>query len=181
MSWLDDVVQPVLADVALTDLEGRPLAEIRAMRARCQSVEASVSFLRRLVQGRMDLLHAVLDHREDGGAGADLASLVEELPAILAAGPPRPQAGRQAVLVEPTEEEQDRLVAELDAMVPAATLAVLEERSDEELAADAAQLGELEAALSSARRALHERIDRLEQEIVSRYKSGEATVDELLA
>jgi len=181
VSWLDDVVQPLLGAGDLEDLEDRPLPEIRALRNHCQQVENSVSFLRRLVQGRLDLLHAVLDHRDDGSLGADLASLLDELPAILAAGPPRPGTARQAMLVEPSPEDQRQLVAELDAVVPAAALATLEESTDEELRADAARLAELEAELSAARRALHERIDRLEREIVSRYKRGEASADELLA
>jgi chaperonin cofactor prefoldin len=45
----------------------------------------------------------------------------------------------------------------------------------------AERLTELEARISDQRRALHERIDKLQAEIVSRYKTGEASVDGLLA
>ena len=38
----------------------------------------------------------------------------------------------------------------------------------------------IEERISDQRRTLHERIDKLQAEIVSRYKTGEATVDGLL-
>ena len=39
----------------------------------------------------------------------------------------------------------------------------------------------MEARISRQRRALHEQIDQLQAEIVSRYKTGKATVDGLLS
>jgi hypothetical protein len=41
-------------------------------------------------------------------------------------------------------------------------------------------LSDLERAVSSQRRSVHELLDVLQAEIVKRYKSGEATVDALL-
>jgi len=43
------------------------------------------------------------------------------------------------------------------------------------------RLGDLERAVSFDRRALHERIDVLQAELVERHKSGRATVDGLLS
>ena len=54
------------------------------MRAECQEVETGLSFLRRVVQGRLDIVAAELARRRDGGEPADLAALVEQLPTILA-------------------------------------------------------------------------------------------------
>ena len=39
---------------------------------------------------------------------------------------------------------------------------------------------DLERHVSGQRRALHERIDALQEELVRRYKTGEASVDSLL-
>ena len=37
------------------------------MRAECQVAEEAVSYLRRMAQGRLDLVHACLDHHDEGG------------------------------------------------------------------------------------------------------------------
>jgi len=44
----------------------------------------------------------------------------------------------------------------------------------------AGQLEAIETRVSSQRRALHERIDTLQAELVDRHKTGRATVDGLL-
>ncbi len=53
--------------------------------------------------------------------------------------------------------------------------------SEAELRTVGEQLTAIEQRISDQRRALHERIDTLQAEIVSRYKTGEASVDGLLA
>jgi chaperonin cofactor prefoldin len=50
-----------------------------------------------------------------------------------------------------------------------------------ELRAVGERLTVIEKRISDQRHALHERIDKLQAEIVSRYKTGEASVDGLLA
>jgi hypothetical protein len=51
--------------------------------------------------------------------------------------------------------------------------------SDESLTAAAGRIGEFEKDLSDARREIHQRIDRVQDQLVGRYRSG-ATVDDLL-
>lgn len=180
MSQLEQELQRLLADDYLDDLADRSLDEVRAMREDCQVAETSVSFLRRLAQGRLDIIHAFLDRREDGGAAVDLNELVQELPAIIAAGPPRPSGpGRLPMHMAP-DMESGELTSELDQVIDAGQVVRLAEMSGGQLRAVAEQLGAFEARVSQQRRGLHERIDRLQREIVDRYKSGGASADELL-
>jgi hypothetical protein len=51
---------------------------------------------------------------------------------------------------------------------------------DERLGTIAEQLEEFERRVSQRRRALHTAIDALQEEMLRRYKSGEASVDALL-
>ena len=58
------------------------LDELRALRAKLQSDDDAVSYVRRLTQVRLDLARAELAHRADG----DDLSITKELPAILEIG-----------------------------------------------------------------------------------------------
>ena len=179
MAWLDAQLERLLTPDYLEGLKERPLAQVRAMRAECQETETAVSYLRRLAQGRLDIVHACLDRGDDGDGGLD--SLVERLPSIIGSGPPRPAGfGRLPSQMSP-DMDKDDLTAEIDAVLDAGRIAELPTMDDADLRAMAGQLTEIETRISDARRALHERIDKLQAEIVSRYKTGEASVDGLLA
>jgi Mg2+ and Co2+ transporter CorA len=179
MTRLEDEVAPLLVDGYLDGLPTRPLDELRQMRERCQRAETKISFLRRLAQGRLDIIHAFLDRREDEG-DVDLDDLVADLTAIMAAGPPRPEGPGRLPPVMVPDIEGDDLAAELDRVIDAEQVARLATMSLDQLRAAAEQLAAFEARLSQQRRALHERIDRLQREIVERYKTGGASADELL-
>ena len=73
----------VLDNAYVGDLASRSIEEIRAMRAESQAVETGLSYVRRLAQGRLDIVAADLRRRRDGGDPPDLHSLVEHLPEIL--------------------------------------------------------------------------------------------------
>jgi hypothetical protein len=77
--------------------------------------------------------------------------------------------------------DRDDLTEELDAVLDADHTAALTTMSEAELRSVGAQLTAIEQRISDQRRVLHERIDTLQAEIVSRYKTGEASVDGLLA
>lgn len=181
MTRLDRELERVLDPAYLSGLADRSLDDIRAMRAECQAAETAVSFLRRLAQGRLDIIHACLDRREAGASAQDLTALVDELPTIIGAGPPRPAGpGRLPVRMAP-EMEDEELASELDEVLDAGRIGELPTMAEAELRDVAEQLAAMETLISHRRRALHEQIDRLQAEIVNRYKSGEASVDGLLA
>jgi hypothetical protein len=171
-------------------MESKSLDDIRSMRAECQEAEVALSYLRRLAQGRLDIVQAYLvrpgagdDAGAAGGAAEppDLAALVEGLPAILSSGPGRPPGpGHMMTVMAPDTEDSD-LTAELDAVVSSDQIGHLGELSQQELSSMADGLVEIERRVSAERRGLHQRIDTLQAELVSRYKSGRASVDGLLS
>lgn len=170
----------LLSATYLDDLGSRSLDELRAMRSACQEAEVSLSYLRRLAQGRLDIVHSFLDGSEGSREDA-LGNLVDDLPGILSAGSPRPAGpGRLPVFLAPDTEGSD-LTAELDAVLGADGIPGLADADHEALVGVASELASIEHRLSADRRALHERIDAIQAEIVARYKSGRASVDGLLS
>lgn len=166
-----DKVDRVLRDGYLGDLTARPLEEIRAMRTECREIEDMVSYRRRIIQGRLDIVASDLRRRTEGGGPADLRTLVEQLPDILSdkvrgSGPGRLPTGLSA--------PDDEVTSDIDSAVGAQTLGNLAEMSDEEVADLARTIGDLEREVSEARRDLFGRIDALNGELARRYSSGEA-------
>ena len=174
---MDEITERLLDPAYLADIDQRAIEDIRAMRAECQEVETGLSYLRRVVQGRLDIVAAELGRRRDGGDPADIADLVEQLPTILADHLRAPGNGRL-----PSTVGQGKVDPELESRVDAAvaTLDDLAALSDDDLAAGQAELTDLEAVISSRRRDLFQRIDALQAELTRRYRTGEASVESLL-
>jgi hypothetical protein len=169
----------LLAPSYLGDLPSRPMEDVRAMRAECQEVETGLSLLRRLVQGRLDIVGLELTRRAEGGDPTDLAGLIDRLPEVLSDRTHAPGVGRLPQMMSPGELPAE-LEAELDAIVGPASLSDLPHVDDALLRTMADQLEAFEQKVSGHRRDLFERIDALQAEITRRYKTGEANVDSLL-
>jgi hypothetical protein len=150
------------------------LVELRALRAKLQNEDDAVSYVRRLAQARLDLVHAEKRRRLDGSP----ERLSDELPSILSThltgGAPRPP--RPA-----TDFSGHPLAEEFDALMDRAGDEDLSDFTSEELVHYADALHEFEQARSHERRELFTRIDVLSAELVHRYRDGEANVDGLLA
>jgi hypothetical protein len=176
---LDEDLGRILASAYLTGMESLTLEQIRSKRAECAAVEVALSYLRRLAQGRLDIVNAYLAQAEHGTT-VDLSALVEDLPFIMA-GPPRPSGpGRLPTLFVP-EAEVDDLNGLIDDVCDARRLAELPSLDVEELRTIAQGLRDVEAELSSRRSELHHQMDALQAELVDRYKTGRATVEGLLS
>jgi hypothetical protein len=163
----------------LDDLEGRPLEWIRSQRSDISGLEDQVSYVRRLLQGRLDILAAEQRRRREG-AEHDLSSLVDDLPGILAEGGHTGVSGRLAAVLDPGEVDAD-LVRRMAEAAPDSLLTGLTDASDDDLARAAERLKSLEHEVSQQRRACHGVLDRLGAEMVRRYRDGEADVDTLLS
>ena len=170
-------IERLLDPAFIEGLRDLPMEEVRAKRVECSEVEVGLSMLRRVVQGRLDIVGSDLQRRA-GGEPADLSALVDQLPQILSdhAGPRG--VGRLPTLFVPSD--QDDLTAEVDAVADPRRLSSLPEMEESEVRALADALGELERRTSDQRQLLFERIAILQEEIVRRYKAGEANVDSLL-
>lgn len=81
---MDAELERILVEDYLDGLAAIGAAELRSRRGECQVVETQLSYLRRLVQGRHDIVTSEIDHRRGGGEPGDVTDLVDRLPVILA-------------------------------------------------------------------------------------------------
>jgi len=158
------------------DLESVAVDELRRRRKTCADLDVELSYYRRLLHGRMDLLAFELRRRR----GEEERTLLEALPEILAGGgavsgglperqvevavPQLPEKGRRAV---------DRALAD-DFLVR------LPDLPADELAEVQSMLTDVEAEVSAQRREVYDAHDRIQQELTRRYREGLLSVDELL-
>ncbi|MGI5197014.1 aerial mycelium formation protein [Streptomyces sp. CA-288835] len=179
------------------DLCGLGLPELRTMRRGAQRDEADLSYVRRLVQGRIDILRAELGRRaepaRDAGSSAaataaegeavgssvsSVSSVVARLSEILTDMPARQRSSaRHVTLGTPHGEEYRRQAADMLAEVG---LSDLEARTDLELNTAMGRLVRYEQQVSRRRRQLQRTADDCGAEIARRYRDGEARVDDLL-
>jgi hypothetical protein len=167
---IDTVLEPeYLADIGEIDLD-----ELRARRDTAEDVESQISYYRRLLHGRMDLLNFELRRR----SGEEERSLLDALPEILAAGMvlgSEPNL-RHIETMPPLPTTTGRRL--IDKIMDDGILTQLPELADEEVNEALERLGEVEGELSAQRKQLHGVIDALQNEIVARYRSqqGQAQV-----
>jgi hypothetical protein len=165
---IDRILDPAYVDA----LESLSLDELRTRRDDCLAEREYLSLLRRLVQGRAEILRAEIDRR---GAGADDEPLVERLSTILATEGHTPSRG-EAVRVGIPEEELllarrriERLVADAGLSDPGAL-------DDDQLARAVDVLATEEHEVSQARAYVIEALDRIQDELKRRYKQDPSLV-----
>jgi hypothetical protein len=162
-------------------LTSMPIERVRAMRADCQAVENALSFVRRLAQGRLDIVGAELERRREGGDPANLRELIGRLPDILA---DRFQPSGGGFGRPPSDLSAEDIVAtfsvELDEIMNPSAVGSVADLSDSDLQAIRDRLAAFERTASERRHEMHTVIDTLQAEITRRYRTGEATVDTLL-
>ena len=169
----------VLTPEYLQGLDAWPIDEIRSRRAECQRLEDAASYLRRLVQTRIDIIGLELRSRANGEE-ADLVSLIERLPSILSEQTDRRGAVGRLVSVDPGDDQEAWAEARVELACGRSDVEVAPELPDDELKTMAANLAGLERTVSEERRRLHVILDVLQNELVHRYKTGQATVEGLL-
>jgi len=166
-----------LADDLLDGLANLSIEDVRARRAACQRLETQLSYVRRLAQGRLDIVASEVTSRRDGTQGG--RTLVEQLTEALSDRLSTAGTSRLPTGLEPGDIDPD-LMASLDRAAPPAQVSDPGAMSNAELHEVTGALAELERVVSTRRRAMFDRIDALQEEIVRRYRSGEADVDSLL-
>jgi hypothetical protein len=167
------------AEPAEPDLARLSLPELRVLRRDAQRDEADLSYVRRLLQGRIDILRAELARRGRASVPAPAdASVVERLSEILTDAPARQRSSaRHVTLGTPHNEEYGQLAAEMLAEVE---LSDLQARTDLELSTAMGRLVRYEQEISRRRQHLQRTADDCSGEIARRYRVGEAQVDDLL-
>lgn len=170
------------------DLERLGMDQLRILRRETLEQEADLSYLRRLLHGRMDILRAELERRPGGrsraggpGGGADEPSgdLLDRLPAILTDAPSTVRRSARHVTLGPPRGYESQL--EADALMGDVQLADLAAHPAEDLLAALERLRAHEREVSGRRQRLLRTADGCNAEITRRYRDGEARVDDLLA
>jgi multidrug efflux pump subunit AcrA (membrane-fusion protein) len=160
------------------------MSELRQRRSDLQAIEQALSYVRRLAQGRLDILIDEQAYRAGGSGARDASALVASLPKILSehvAGGGNRGALPEVDLPAGNLAEIDEILASVDHMIDARQISDLNSVSSDDLTAAIDGLTAIEHRVSQVRRSFHTPIDALQQEIVRRYKSGEASVDALLS
>ncbi|MBB5934405.1 RsiG family protein [Streptomyces zagrosensis] len=171
------------ATATVLALDGLRLTELRELRRSSQAEEADLSYVRRLLQGRIDIIRAELTRRASPRgaapvAGPPRATLVDRLSEILTDGPARHRSSaRHVTLGTPRSAEYRQLAEDTLAEVE---LSDLEARTDEELDRAMGRLIAYEQRVSGRRQQLQRTADDCGTEITRRYREGEAQVDDLL-
>lgn len=167
---IDIVLEPEYLD----NLTGLDLDELRRRRHTAEDVESQISYYRRLLHGRMDLLNFELRRR----GGEEERTLLEALPEILASGMvfgEEPNL-RHIETMPPIPSKTGRRL--IDKIMDDSVLTQLSDLSNDDVIEALDQIQEVETEMSNQRKQLHAVIDSLQSEIVARYRSeqGEATV-----
>ncbi|WP_344571122.1 ABC transporter substrate-binding protein [Streptomyces caniferus] len=156
------------------ELSGLGLPELRVVRRDSQQEEADLSYLRRLLQGRIDILRAEIARRS-----TQHSPLLDRLPEILTDLPSRHRSSARHVTVGTPHGEEYRRLAE--DMLGEVELSDLTARTDEELQDAMGRLIRYEQQVSRRRQSLQRTTDDCSAEIARRYREGEAQVDDLLS
>lgn len=168
-------IDRVLAPGYAKGLELRSLAAIRALRDEAAQEETDLSYLRRLLHARIDIVRAEQQRRRTGGD-----AVVDRLADILAPGAVGPAygSGRHSDL-EPSRAEAHR--RHVEALISDVDLSDVESLTDEKLDRALRAYRAEEASVSQFRKRVQQVVDRLNEAIAERYQQGAASVDDILA
>ena len=152
--------------------------DLRTRRRICDELDAELSYYRRLLHGRMDLLSFELRRRR----GEETRSLIEALPDILADA--SDQAPSHFLVPKSLPIDPPEIPTEgrrpVDRVLADDFLTHLPDIDDDELESILVQLTDAERRVSAQRRAVYETLEQLTAEVARRYRDGLASVTELL-
>ena len=169
---VDALLQPAFLESATT----QPMRDVRRLRREAEQQEVNLSYTRRLLQGRLDIVRRELQRRSEH----DGRSLVDLLPEILSekGRGPAHGLGRHQTVQPSAPEEYESWV---NSLTPGVDLSAISDLSDAKLEKAARALAEAERGLSERRRGVQQVMDGLAGELGRRYRDGEADVAALLA
>lgn len=171
---IDQVLDPEFIEA----IDEIPLDELRKRRGICDELDSELSYYRRLLHGRMDLLSFEMRRR----SGQEHRTLIEALPDILADsdGETSPHfLVPKSLPVEPPDIPVEGRRS-IDRVLSDDFLAHLTEIEDEELRSIQQTLTDAERRISTQRRTVYEVLETLTTEVARRYRDGLASVTELL-
>jgi anti-sigma-K factor RsiG len=155
----------------LDGLDALSLEDLRARRDDCLAEREYLSLLRRLVQGRAEILRAEVERR----GGDDRGPLVDRLAEILSTEPQGPSRG-EAVRVSVPEEEMLLARRRVERLVADAGLSDPGSLGDEKLNEAVEVLADEEREVSEARNDVLSALDAVQDELKRRYKDDPSLV-----
>ena len=169
---VDELLQPGFLDAATNS----SMAEVRRLRRQAEQEEVNLSYMRRLLQGRLDIVRRELQRR----AEHDGRSLLDLLPEILSekGRGPAHGLGRHQTVQPSAPEEYESWV---NSLTPGVDLSAISDLAEAMLEKAARALAAAESGLSERRRGVQQVMDGLAAELGRRYREGEADVAALLA
>ncbi len=196
-------LQRLMNEDLVTDLPKTDLTHLRAIRTDMTAAEGDVSFVRRVAQGRLDIVGHETARRAAGADSGVLpdSELLYDIPDILAEVTGRPErrapiegvdngggddaeqgadVPRRKVQVGEPGPIAVSLLQELDEAGTSSDFGDLGSLGEADIADMMERLELFERNLSEVRRALHDRIDTIQNEIGRRYRVGEVSVDSVL-
>lgn len=166
---IDRILRPEFAQ-GLAEL---PLPDLRARRDECLAEREYLSLLRRLVQGRAEILKAELERRHGEG---DTGPLVDQLSTILAPESSRGPSRGEALRVGVPEEEMLLARRRVERRVADAGLSDPSALDDDRLAEAVGLLAEEEREVSQMRASVLRVLDTLQEELKRRYKEDASQI-----
>ena len=169
----------LLSDHDLEALPTMDMDRLRSFRARLNEVEFGLSYCRRMAQGHLDILMAESQRRAHTGDADDaLEGVLARLPDLLAQHS-RGQGSTHRVYDGEIPTFAEELVADLDRQIGRAATE-LSQIDSVTISAISDQICEFERSVSRKRQEVHRLIDDVQAQIIERYRTGAASVDELL-
>lgn len=159
---IDIIAEPGFA----SGVKGLDLDELRHRRDMCAELDIELSYYRRMLHGKMDLLAYEMRRR----AGEETMSIIEALPRIMAEGgysESGPSQRSVPVEIPDLPEPGRRLV---DRALGDDYLLRLPSMTDDELRDTQNFLSEVEVDVSQQRKQVHAVLDRFQEELARRYR-----------
>jgi RsiG-like len=160
-------IDRILASGYTTGLEGMTLDDLRARRDECMAEREYLSLLRRLLQGRAEILRAELESRAATGPSGPL---IDRLASILTADEPPVTSRGEAVRIGLPEEEMLLARRRVERLSADAGISDPSRLDDEALASAIETLADEEHGVSQSRHDVIAVLDVLQDELKRRYK-----------
>jgi len=154
-------IDQVMDESFTNDIEDVPIDDLRARRVTCDELDTELSYYRRMLHGRMDLLDFEL-RRRSGEETRSLIDLDKELSLDL---PELAGAGKR----------------DIDDVLGDGFLARLPMTETAELRSIRDALSVTERTVSNQRRSVYDAHDIITGEITRRYREGSTSADEILS
>lgn len=164
---LDRITAPGFVE-GLQDLS---LADLRARRDDCLAEREFQSLLRRLVQGRLDIVRAEIERRRTGG---DPSTLVDHVAHAMSSEAESGSSRGEAVRLTVPPQEMSLARRRVESLLADSALSDPRELPDDELTDARERLEAEERAISADRRTVLDVHDALQEELKRRFKENPA-------